>query len=205
MEFALRHDQGLPEEAEIETIGLRKDGSEFPFHAAVARFDLPDFPVVLGFFTDLTRIKSVEVKLRKSEDRFRTLIEQAPVAITISRNGSVMYVNPRHLMMFGYQDLDDICGHPITDLLAPQGSEERAMASNRRVSLGVLGGEENDLMGLRRDGSEFPTHVALTRMELADGPVIVAFITDITQRTNARKQIEELAAKEEKERIVLER
>jgi signal transduction histidine kinase/ActR/RegA family two-component response regulator len=39
-----------------------------------------------------------------------------------------------------------------------------------------------DLVGRRRDGSELPVEISLTPIETSDGPVVVAFIIDITAR-----------------------
>ncbi len=48
-----------------------------------------------------------------SDDQFRKLIEQAPVAIGLTRNGMFIYVNKKHLEMFGYSDADELIGRPI--------------------------------------------------------------------------------------------
>ncbi len=61
-------------------------------------------------------------------------------------------------------------------------------------------GEENEFIGLRKDGSQFPFHVAITKLDLHNGPVIVGFLFDMTERAKDRKRIEELAHHLEGER-----
>jgi PAS domain S-box-containing protein len=45
---------GRPTPDAYDGVGLRQDGTEFPFHLDVIRFDLPDGPAAMGFFRDLT-------------------------------------------------------------------------------------------------------------------------------------------------------
>ncbi len=122
----------------------------------------------------------------RGEDQLSSLIEHAPLAIGLTRNGRFLYVNACHLEMFGYQSLDEIIGRPISELFASQ-DRERAMDLNRRLERGLLGSTGDDYMGLRRDGSTFPFHVAITKMELADGPVIVGFLNGISPNEKRRR------------------
>ena len=41
-------------ESAYETMGLRKDGTQFPFYVSVVRIVLSDGPITFSFFTDLT-------------------------------------------------------------------------------------------------------------------------------------------------------
>ena len=141
----------------------------------------------------------MEDELRRSEERFRSLIEQAPVAIGLTHEGRLIYANPRYLELFGYDDLDDLLGRPIIDLFALQ-DRSRALRGYHRIELGLPEATENTFMGLRKDGSQFPFHVAITKADLEGGPAMVGFVTDITQRVNDRRRIEELAARAESER-----
>ena len=74
---------------------------------------------VFTTFEDITEIKEANLALQASEVRFRTLIEKAPLAIGINRKGLTLYANSRHLQLFGYKDLEEIKGKPVTDQIAP--------------------------------------------------------------------------------------
>jgi diguanylate cyclase (GGDEF)-like protein len=47
--------------------------------------------------------------------------------------------------------------------------------------------------GLRKDGSEFPLFVSTKRIELADGPLTMSFLMDLTQLREAEERIRDLA------------
>lgn len=141
-----------------------------------------------------------ETALRESEERFRSLIEDAPVAVSISRGGFIIYANKKHDEMLGYTREDVLAGRPVVDAIAPSHRSE-VLERARRRALGLQAPTEYEVVGLRRDGSEFPMHVAVGVVSLADGPASVAFLTDIS----AAKQAEEaLRASERKYRDIFD-
>jgi len=63
---------------------------------------------IIGMGRDITDRVNAETALKKSEERFRTLVEQSPLGIAIiSSSGRYQYVNSRFQEMFGYS-LEDI-------------------------------------------------------------------------------------------------
>jgi PAS domain S-box-containing protein len=141
-----------------------------------------------------------ETALRESEARFRTLIEEAPVAVSISRHGTTIYTNKKHDEMFGYPPGEDLPGRSISDLIAPS-HREAVMENARRRALGLGAPMEYEVMGMRRDGAHFPMHVSVASVPLADGPASVAFLTDISAR---RAADEALRASEKKYRDIFD-
>lgn len=56
---------------------------------------------------DITKHKKAEAALRESEEKFRTLVEESPLGISlIAKDGRYQYINPRFQEMFGYT-IDD--------------------------------------------------------------------------------------------------
>ncbi|HEY1661545.1 MAG TPA: PAS domain S-box protein [Verrucomicrobiae bacterium] len=128
--------------------------------------------------------------LQASESRFRTLIEQAPVAIGISRAGKTIYVNKKYLDAYGHQRMDDLAGKPIFEHWAPEFRpiiEERV----RLREQGKPAPAEYEGVAQRKDGSKFPVHVTVAGVSLPDGPAWLAFITDITARQRAEQALRE--------------
>ena len=129
--------------------------------------------------------KQAEEALRESEQRFRSLFEKAPVGIYISRNGIGLYANQKDLQIFGLSNAEEIIGRPVTDFLAPE-SIEASQERTLRRALGLPTPGEIETMALRPDGSQFPAQVVVDSVQLADGPANLSFITDITERKQAR-------------------
>jgi diguanylate cyclase (GGDEF)-like protein/PAS domain S-box-containing protein len=128
------------------------------------------------------------IEHKQSEERFRALIEQAPVAIRIGRKVQTIYANPRFLETFGFAAPEEALGMPLTDQYAPEVRDAIADRARRR-ELGLSASESYETVGMRKDGSRFPVHVATTRVVLEDGPATVAFFKDITERKEAEEKL----------------
>jgi PAS domain S-box-containing protein len=129
--------------------------------------------------------KQAEEALRESEQSFRTLIEKAPVAINISRNGIEVYANQKDLQMFGVSRVEEIIDRPTAEFLAPQNRTESLERTQRRKR-GQPTPIEFETVALRADGSQFPVQVTVDTVQLSDGPANLSFITDITERKQAQ-------------------
>jgi PAS domain S-box-containing protein len=153
--------------------------------------------------------------LRQSEERFRSLIESAPTAIMISRKVTLLYANQAYLRMFGYFEPAEIKDTSVLNYIAPEDirtikARIRAREQGRKVP------DTYEIKCQRKDGSVFPVHVEVARIQFADGPVSVAFLTDITELKikekelrESREQLRSLAARleslREEERTILSR
>jgi PAS domain S-box-containing protein len=144
--------------------------------------------LLAGYTIDVTDRKHAEETLRESEIRFRTFIEQSPLAILISRKGYMLYTNEKFLRTYGIKTADEAIGKPVTELYAPQTLKEGKERSRRR-SLGLHTENDFETIGLRRDGSQFPCHVIVETVNLPDGPADMVFISDISERKKAEEQV----------------
>jgi PAS domain S-box-containing protein len=137
---------------------------------------------------DITVKKQTEANLLASEERFRSLIEKAPLAIGIARNGLSLYANQQYCYMFGYQVPEDVIGRPFVEQVAPSHREETIVRVHR-LEGGEMVDAEYKTQGLRKDGSTFPILTAATLVHLADGPATIVFITDITNQVRAEEKL----------------
>jgi PAS domain S-box-containing protein len=126
------------------------------------------------------------------------LIEASPVAVAASsQGGKILYVNQKLADLFDYE-VNELIGQEI-ELLMP----ERYRADHR-IYRAIFAenprtrpmGSGLDLVGRRRDGSEFPIEVGLSYYRTPDGLIILSAVTDITRR----KQTEELLERRVEER-----
>lgn len=174
----------------IEVQWLRKDGMRIDVLVSIAPLDPTDWSKGITITAlDITERKKAENALRESEERFRTLIEQAPVAIGMARHMMGTYANPCYMRMFRFRSQEDTTV-PVVERYAPQVREwinENLLAREE----GRPAEMEYDSIGLRADGTEFPMHVAITRVILPGGETTVAFITDITERKRAEEAMQQ--------------
>jgi two-component system cell cycle sensor histidine kinase/response regulator CckA len=141
----------------------------------------------------LAQIQQGAEVLRKSEERFRAVIEKAPLAIGIARNLQVIYTNPKFADLFGFDDPAEINGQSIFDRVAPHEVEKFRERIQRR-ELGLPMENTFESSGLRKDGSTFDVLASTTSVELADGPAIIGFFHDISESKRAEQQRIQLEA-----------
>ncbi|MEZ4573163.1 MAG: PAS domain S-box protein [Thermomicrobiales bacterium] len=143
----------------------------------------------IGISFDITERKRAETALRESEEKYRTLLEQAADGIVVADSRrSVITVNTRACEMFGY-DVDEFLGRDLYEFFDPVD-----FAANppqvESVQSGLIVTNERSLR--RKDGSYVPTETSTKRLD--DGRIQV-IIRDITER----KQAEEALRQSERE------
>jgi PAS domain S-box-containing protein len=123
-----------------------------------------------------------------SEARFRTLIEEAPVAVAMARRGHFIYTNRRYNLLHGYAPEDDLTGLPWRAMIAP--GSLRALAE-QQACLDVDGAAEQrfEAIGLGKGDTLIPVLKATTRVLLSDGPATLIFVQDITAQKTAESNL----------------
>jgi two-component system, sporulation sensor kinase E len=119
--------------------------------------------------------------LKSSETAFRSLFENSPVGIVISRDGVLTYANPAFLYMFGLNETSKLHGEALMNYIAP--------ISHGTKSPNMYGSNEEEAIGLRKDGTLFPVQINAFRISLLDGPASATFITNITERKQAEDEL----------------
>jgi PAS domain-containing protein len=171
---------------------VRADGSRFTAHLTIT-LRRGQQGAAIGFTTvacDLTAAQRIERDLRRSELRFRQLLESAPDPMVIADRGS-----HRPGQRAGGEDLPvppradaeqaDRDAHPRPSPDAPRRPPGRYLAApaNRPMGPGL------DLWGPRSDGSEFPVEVSLSPMETDGGTLVSSAIRDITEQRGLRDEL----------------
>ena len=103
---------------DINVLFKAKDGRTVPvlFSASLAERDEVPVGVVVTAH-DMTSYVEVSENLRRSEERYRTLVENALVGIGIHQDNKVVYANPVLVKMLGYT-ADEVVGIRIADVIA---------------------------------------------------------------------------------------
>jgi PAS domain S-box-containing protein len=135
-----------------------------------------------------------------SDAFFRHLLDAAPDAmIIIDQNGRIAIINAQTEQIFGYQR-NELLGKDV-EMLMPERFRGRhkqhrsGYAWNPRLREMGVGLE---LLGLRRDGSEFPVEISLSPFHAATGQFICSVIRDVTERHKMQQAL--VAARQAAER-----
>ncbi|HZU79496.1 MAG TPA: PAS domain S-box protein [Acidimicrobiales bacterium] len=171
-----------------ETERVRRDGRR-------VRVSITVSPVrdELGVIVGASAIARDITERHRAMLMFQGLLEAAPDAMVIAgSHGRIVLVNRQVEALFGYQR-EELLDRAV-EVLIPERLRDRHVGHRtsyfsepqvRPMGMGL------ELVGLRRDGTEFPIEVSLSPFETEGGVLVSAAIRDISDRKRAEAQLEE--------------
>ena len=161
----------------LELYGRRKDGSEFLIEISLSPLETSEGLLISTAIRDITGRK-------RAEQKFRALLESAPDAMVIvDRSGAILIVNAQTETLFGHPR-EELLGQPVEVLIPRRFRAQHHAHRNgyfQQLRARAMG-SDLELLGLRRDGSEFPIEISLSPLETEDGVLVSAAIRDVSDR-----------------------
>jgi two-component system, sensor histidine kinase and response regulator len=177
MLMAQRSANNLVDQASVATVLLTGLGSEIALLGWIVYLFRRDARI---------RLES-EASLADSEARFQSLVESANAAIIIADSQGIIRRWNRHATIIFGHSVSEIIGSPLTAIM-PERFRERCKLGFERQARGeppVVTGTTSELMGLRKDGSEFPVELSVAAWTMGGTRYFGGIISDITVRTRA--------------------
>ena len=117
----------------------------------------------------------------------------------VDSDGKIVVANPMAEQLFGYEH-NGLIGLGLEDIIPERFRSNHSLfrkgyfedPAPRRMGTG------RDLLGLRKDKKEFPVEISLSYTKLKNEVLVMAFISDITQRKKAEE-----ALKKSEEQLIL--
>ncbi|MBF0343425.1 MAG: PAS domain S-box protein [Nitrospirae bacterium] len=136
--------------------------------------------------------KIVEESLVDKEELLRSVVQSTKDAIvTIEGDGNILFWNRGAEDIFGYKE-KDVKGQPLTIVIPERFREAHQQGINNVLTSGnsTLVGQTFEVVGLRRDGSEFPIELSLTRGKAHFKDFFTGTMRDITNRKRTEKELQ---------------
>ncbi len=146
--------------------------------------------VTRGIFRDITERKALERELHQSEERYRRLVEDAPVAIFVHSEGTFLYANQEAVRLLSAGSREELISAPVLSFFHPDcreilGERMKQLEAPESVIPRV------DLKLVRPDGSVIDVESVGTSIRWQGMPAVQVVLRDITRRKQQEKDREE--------------
>lgn len=178
--------------AGLKLYGLRKNGTEFPVDIMLRTLEMPEGPVVVSVIRDISLRQRAEDALRRSEAQLRAIFEHSPDAIIgTDPQGRIVEVNEQVEKFFGY-GRRELVGKPIEMLMPARFRDKHGnyRADYQSASRTRPMGTSLELVGLRKDGKEFPVDIMLSPVDTPAGKMVLSVIRDLSEKKRAQEELE---------------
>lgn len=133
--------------------------------------------------------RQAQIELIESEERFRSVVESAPISVIVSSTHNIISWNPTSEETFGYNE-KEILGKPITILMPERFRKIHEKAMERITQSGSTNrhfARNIEYIGLRKDGTEFPLELSVACWKIKDELFFSGILHDITERKQAEE------------------
>ena len=161
---------------------------------------------VLVSVIDLTERKRAEEALRESEIRFRSVAQSAIDAIiSADSDDNIISWNKGAQTIFGFTE-EEVLGKSLTIIIPERYRDAHKKGLERVNSTGEMRiiGKTVELIGMRKDGGEFPLELSLSTWKIGIRRLYSGIIRDVTERKQAEEKLKQTLAELERSNKDLE-
>ena len=170
-------------------------------HQGAPRFSPSGAAIGLaGALQDVTPLRAAEAASHRSQQMLAGMLKISPEAIVVADSQArIILFSAGAEAMFGYS-AEEAFGRSVEDLMPARFRERHQQAVHRfasgtRPSLRMH--ERAEILGLRRNGEEFPAEASLARLETPSGAAFTTIVRDLSERKAAEARL--VQAREEAE------
>lgn len=170
----------------MEITVARPDGTRVTLDTGEGRMDLAGSPAIVAFMADMTQPRSALESLRRSEQRFRSLVESIPEAIFVTEGTAVIYANPAFELALGIDGRTATAGLDVLDLV----HDDDAPRLLRQIGDLALGPVTHAEYRMRTRGESWITLEVSAISAEFDGKLSVLWLgRDVTRRKEIESQL----------------
>ena len=195
--FCKVRDSGEAETRYAFMLSIKRDGKE-----EITYWDTSAAPIItpggvkegiLILTQDVTPRNIAEEALRKSEERYRTLVNTSPFGIQLTDlKGKIVFSNPAHHKIQGYAD-GELVGRYVWDLMDEETQKSKAREYYKRLAQEQPPPEVYYSRDRTKDGRLIDVQIDWDYVRNSKGQVeaIISIVSDITERKRVEDALRE--------------
>jgi two-component system cell cycle sensor histidine kinase/response regulator CckA len=165
-----------------------KDGQLIPVEIAANYLEHDGREYNCALVRDVREREAAVAILRESEEKYRTLVEQARDGVAVIQGGIIRYANPRLAAMISC-DVEDLVGRAFEEVVCREDVDTAAAHYER----GLRGEEVEPVFRLglvRADGSTVASEVSAATISYEGLPARQVIVRDVTEQERVRVELE---------------
>ena len=147
---------------------------------------IPGTEKIVASLLDITERNRMEKALQRSEERHRSLVESANIAISVIQDGRFKFINPKSIEIFGYSQ-EELTSQTALEFIHPDDREGFELHLRGLKDGGPL--HAYSFKFIRKDGSVRWLENKMALIHWEGKPATLNFINDITVRKQAMEEL----------------
>jgi len=142
---------------------------------------------------EVKRRELAEEAIHESEEKFRSVAENASDSIIyIDGRGEIVFWNAASEKAFGYS-AEEVVGRPVSIIMPERfrHAHQRGVYLASQNGRARVGGKALELVGLHRNGNEFPIELSLSCWNVREEKYFTAIIRDVSERKHTEEVIQD--------------
>lgn len=184
--FESKKEQDIPQ----ELISTANEGVKIMHTVKTPVFNVDGTPnCLLVVSEDITAKTKMEKQIREASDKNTLLVENAREGIIILEDGKVIYANRALCHILNYEDVKEVTGKKILDMVA----EDHQMFLKDKYDAVVSGADDAssaiDVHFLKKGGQEVETEFAAVASKYLGRRIVLCFVRDVTSSNRMLREV----------------
>lgn len=174
----------------VEANFVSKDGRNGVGLMSAQKISINGTDYVLSVSRDITKQKNIEQALKESEERYRNLIENAPIGIAIHQDEKLIFINKKGLKLIKAKSNEQVIGKPIKSFIP----KENLKRVKKEIDLRLKNERSVEFSFdkyVQLDGNIIDVEVISSTVQFNNKPATQIIVSDVTKRKKIEKEIQD--------------
>ena len=142
---------------------------------------------------DITEKRKLEIELKESEEKFRSLLEAIRDGVIITDSaGRIVFWNKGAKNLFGYSK-KEIIGKSV-DILLPEAYRKKhrmGMKDSFKIKKCKYSGKTKEVIGMKKNGDKIPVEISFSYWKKDNNVYFISIVRDVSEKKKLAEELKE--------------